>query len=54
MIQEFLNSCRLVLLPFYAKHEGVLLRIKGEQDIEHAIPIVRQAYSLAASEVEVS
>lgn len=34
---------------FYAKHEGgVLLRIKDEQDIEHAAPIIRQAYSLAA------
>jgi predicted transport protein len=34
---------------FYAKHEGgVLLRIKDEQDIEHAMPIIRQAYSLAA------
>jgi uncharacterized protein with ParB-like and HNH nuclease domain/predicted transport protein len=34
---------------FYAKHEGgVLLRIKEEQDIEHAIPIIRQAYSLAS------
>ena len=34
---------------FYAKHEGgVLLRIKEEQDIEHAMPIIRQAYSLAA------
>lgn len=33
---------------FYAKHEGgVLLRIKDEQDIEHAMPIIRQAYSLA-------
>lgn len=33
---------------FYAKHEGgVLLRIKDEQDIEHALPIIRQAYSLA-------
>jgi uncharacterized protein with ParB-like and HNH nuclease domain/predicted transport protein len=35
---------------FYAKHEGgVLLRIKDEQDIEHAMPVIRQAYSLAAS-----
>jgi len=34
---------------FYAKHEGgVLLRIKEESDIEHALPIIRQAYSLAA------
>jgi predicted transport protein len=33
---------------FYAKHEGgVLLRIKQERDIEHALPIIRQAYSLA-------
>jgi uncharacterized protein with ParB-like and HNH nuclease domain/predicted transport protein len=33
---------------FYAKYEGgVLLRIKDEQDIEHALPIIRQAYSLA-------
>lgn len=35
---------------FYAKHEGgVLLRIKETQDIDHALPIIRQAYSLAAS-----
>jgi len=35
---------------FYAKYEGgVLLRIKAEQDIDHAMPIIRQAYSLAAS-----
>jgi predicted transport protein len=34
---------------FYAKHEGgVLLRIKDEQDVEHAMPIIRHAYSLAA------
>ena len=32
-----------------AKYEGgVLLRIKTEQDIEHAMPIIRQAYSMAA------
>lgn len=39
---------------FYAKYEGgVLLRIKQVQDIEHAMPIIRQAYSLiAASTVE--
>jgi uncharacterized protein with ParB-like and HNH nuclease domain/predicted transport protein len=36
---------------FYAKHEGgVLLRIKVEQDIEHALPIIRQAYAGAAVE----
>ena len=33
---------------FYAKHEGgVLLRIRDEADIDHAIPIVRMAYALA-------
>jgi predicted transport protein len=33
---------------FYAKHEGgVLLRIKEEQDIEHALPIIRRSYSIA-------
>lgn len=33
---------------FYAKYEGgVLLRIKEEQDIEHALPIIRQAHSVA-------
>ena len=39
---------------FYAKHEGgVLLRIKQDQDIDHAMPIIHQAYSLAtASTVE--
>ncbi len=40
---------------FYAKHEGgVLLRIKDEQDIEHALPIIRVAYSLAAPATTVS
>lgn len=35
---------------FYAKHEGgVLLRIKHDQDIDHAMPIIRQAYSLATA-----
>ena len=34
---------------FYAKHEGgVLLHIKESLDIDHAFPIIRQAYSLAA------
>lgn len=34
---------------FYAKYEGgVLLRIKDEQDVDHALPMIRQAYSLAA------
>lgn len=34
---------------FYANYEGgVLLGIKSKQDIEHALPIIRQAYSLAA------
>lgn len=33
-----------------AKYEGgVLLRIDSEQDIAHAIPIIRQSYSLAAA-----
>jgi predicted transport protein len=35
---------------FYAKHEGgVLLRIKSAEDIEHALPIIRRAYSLVSS-----
>ena len=34
---------------FYAKHEGgVLLRIKQERDIEHALPIIRQAHAMAS------
>ena len=33
---------------FYAKYEGgVSIKIKEAGDIEHAIPIIRQAYSLA-------
>jgi uncharacterized protein with ParB-like and HNH nuclease domain/predicted transport protein len=33
---------------FYAKYDGgVLLRIKDGQDIERALPIIRQAYALA-------
>jgi len=35
---------------FYAKHEGgVLLRIREPIDIEHAMPIIRQAYALASA-----
>lgn len=34
---------------FYAKYEGgVFLRIQDEQDIENAMPIIRQAYMLAS------
>jgi predicted transport protein len=35
---------------FYAKHEGgVLLRIKDDQDIDHAMPIIRYAFALVAN-----